>query len=411
MKRSFRLVFCMSLLLVSFVSAYDVSVTSTSQYATSLAITAIRYEPYPVIPGEKFDLWAKVEARGISLKNITCNIEPNYPFSIYEDSSTKSYGQLNSGDSVVFKFRLKADQQAVDGDNELELRCSSYPYAGSWQVQKINISIQTRYPTMNIINVKTIPETIAPGEQAKISFNLENQADSPMKDISIKLELANVNIAPFGEVAEKNLKFLQPGETSDISFTIKSMPNIEGGIYKIPFTLSYTDNLANQYNQTGFISLEISSHPKLLASIDSTSLSKSNKIGEINLKIVNSGLTNIKFATVYLQTSKDFKLLSADNIYVGDIDSDDFGTANFKLSMKSSETILSVKMTYRDSLNQEYSESFNLPLSLLTDKELGKSTSIWTVLIGIIFILVLVFIFVPSFRARVMGLIINTKSI
>jgi hypothetical protein len=239
-------------------------------------------------------------------------------------------------------------------------------------------------------------------------ISIENLADSPMTDVNVKLDLSAVDIASSNEVAEKKLRLIDAGGISDIIFSIKALPGAKGGIYKVPYSLSYTDQVGNRYNQTGFISIQVAGESNIIATVDSTAISKSNRIGDVDIKLVNSGLTNIGFLTVEIQNSKNYKVLSNNLVYIGSIDSDDFGTATFKLSVKTGNDFeIPIKLSYRDVLNNKYSDNFNVTLKMLSDAELGKKSSLPGILISILIIFALLLIFIKKLRERVLELVHN----
>jgi len=393
---------------ITTISAIDLEISpSYSSEGSVLVITGLRYEPYPVGPGEQFDLWVKIENRGAQeFANATCIIKPDYPFSLYQGESVKSYGKLRGGDVTVFQFKLAIDQKSVQGSNELQVWCTKDPSSNAWTIQKIPILVQTRYPTLNIKGVKTEPSLISPGEDAVLLLSLENLADSAMKDILVRLDLSSVSIAPSGEIAEKKLRMLESSGIADLIFSIKALPDAEGGIYKIPFTLSYTNNLGDFYNQTGIIGIQVASKPELIFSADSTTISKSDRIGEVSIKITNAGLTDLKFVRVEILPSKNFKLLSNDVFYIGDIDSDDFGTASFKLSVKTSKNFeIPLNILFRDAINNEYAQNVSVTFNMLSAKEMGQKSSTGILITILISIVVLLAIFVKRFRDRIKGLV------
>jgi len=394
------------LLTVVGVSAIELPVTIPSS-GSSFLISGLRYEPYPVIPGEMFDLWVKVENKGtFSIANATCMLKPDYPFTLYQGELTKSYGKLNAGDAAVFQFNLKVDQNSVQGTNELQLWCSDDPARGGWKIEKIPITIQTKYPTLNIKGIKTEPSMISPGEDSTLLISIENLADSAMTDVSVKLDLSNVDIAPSNEVAEKKLRLIDASGIADIMFSIKALPNAKGGVYKVPFTLSYTDSAGTRYNQTGVIAINVGSKPELITQVDSTTIFKSNKIGEVTIKIINSGLTDLKLSSLEILPSDKFKILSNSIVYIGDIDSDDFGTATFRLQVKTSSNFdLPLKLSFRDAVNTKYVENLNVNFNMFSAQELGKKSNTGMIITILIIIAALLVIFIKRLRHRVIELI------
>ena len=397
----------LAVLLMANASAVDLDVSTVTFFTdANFIITGLRYEPYPVLPGEQFDLWVKVDNKGTyAIANATCILKPDYPFSIYQGEVVKSYGKLDAGDSVVFQFKLKADEKASQGSNELQLWCAKDYAANSWKIEKIPIMVQTRYPTLNIKEIKTQPETISPGKESSLLFTLENLADSAMKDVKITLNLSGVDIAPSGEIAEKNLRMIDSGGTADLMFKIKALPSSSGGIYKVPFALAYTDYYGTSYSQGGLIAIEVSSKPQLILSIDSFTISKSNRVGEIDIQITNAGLTDLKYMSVEIKDSENYKILSKNVVYIGDIDSDDFGTATFKIYAKTGNDFsIPLKLSFRDAINNDYSEDVDVNFKMLSGSELGKKSPAGSIITAAIVVFVLLMIFIRRFREKVVGL-------
>ena len=76
----------------------------------------------------------------------------------------------------------------------------------------------------------------------------------------------------------------------------------------------------------GSFGVEVSAKTELSYSVES----EMNVIGEqgrIALKIINSGLGDIRFVNVKLGTASGYDLLSPSQVYVGTVNSDDFETA------------------------------------------------------------------------------------
>lgn len=410
MKRGWSTVFLALLLSMSFAMAVDIpqNYPTVVSSGTVFSVTALRYEPYPVSPGEQFEIWVKVQNIGTTTAdNATCMLKTDYPFSLYQGDAEKSYGKINAGDAVVFQYKLSVSQNASQGSNELQLWCTKNPSSGAWEIAKINVLVQTRYPTLNIKTIRTDPKIIEPGKDAKLLFTLENLADSAMKDIIIKLDLSSVDIAPSGEISEKKLRLLESNGIADLIFSIKALPAAQGGIYKVPFSLTYSDNLGKSYEQTGLIGIEVGSEPELIFSIDSTTISKSSKVGEASIKIINSGLTDLKFVSVEILSSEKFKILSTPTIYIGDVDSDDFGTVDYKLSVKTSDDFeIPLKLMFKDAINNDYSKTVNVHFNMLSASEMGKKSAFASIIPTVIVIVILLVIFIRKLRETVKSWII-----
>lgn len=373
------------ILVISIASAIEITFNEQSNVMSAnpdLRITTLSYEPYPVEPGEQFDLWVKVQNLGGEIApRATCRLELDYPFTLYQGDLEKSYGRLYSMATAVFDYKLKVDENAADGANKLIIKCTDDPLTGLWNIENSTIKVQTRYPTLNIVKVETEPSAIAPGHKADLIINLENTADSSMKDITVKIDFSSIPFAPYGEFGEKKLRRLNAGMNEALTFSIVALPSADGGIYKVPINISYTDNLGTAHSISDLISIEINSMPDLYVAVESSELTKSTKTGEITIQITNKGLTNIKFMDLKILPTEQLKLLSLDSIYIGDVDSDDAETADFKITAKSSKLIIPVEMNYRDVANNPYTEQVNITYNLPSNAEAGKGGTNWLVII------------------------------
>lgn len=383
-------------LAMAFVSAYEQNYTYSSSSSSSIQITSLKYEPYPVEPNEQFTLWIKIQNTGSTdAKNVVCRISDQKPFSIYQGDSQKSYGLLPSGGSAVLDFSLRVDADAVDGENELTVECTDNPAFNAWMLKNINIKIQTRYPTLNIVNVKTIPEFVEPGNKAQLLITLENMADTNMKDINVKPDFSDVSLAPYQEIGEKKIKRINSGEIKDLIFNIVALPDAQGGIYKVPLEVTFTDELGTPYTIDGTMAIEINSKPELDVYVDSSELTKSAKTGNVVFKIVNKGLTDVKFMNVKLLESDDVKIISGNTVYIGNVDSDDFETVEFRVDVDGSKVVFPVEIEYKDINNKVHSERLDIEYSLASKSELGQGgSSSW-----IVFIIILLAAFF-AFRKR-----------
>ena len=97
--------------------------------------------------------------------------------------------------------------------------------------------------------------------------------------------------------------------------------------------------------------------------------------GEVTIKFVNKGVSDIKFLYVKIEESDDYELLSSDDSYIGNIDSDDFETADFRLFVESTDkkqVLLPIILEYKDTNNNDYKDSIELALNLYTAAEAKK---------------------------------------
>lgn len=238
----------------------------------------------------------------------------------------------------------------------------------------------------------SVQDTIYPGESGELIISLKNDFDYTIDDVSLSLDFSETKFTAIGS-SERNMDEIEDGDKEDFKFTVKSASDLDPGDYLIPYTISYKYD--NTTTLTGFIGITVNSKTKLDYSVTTTT-PVIGETGKINLKIINKGFGDIKFATITIQPS-GFRLLSSDKVYIGMISSDDFETANFDVIFEKTSARVTATMTYMDFENNEKTENIELAIKVYSVKDaqnlgiIKKSNLfyfIFTPILVIVFILV-----------------------
>ncbi|MBU4501230.1 MAG: hypothetical protein KKA79_01460, partial [Nanoarchaeota archaeon] len=97
------------------------------------------------------------------------------------------------------------------------------------------------------------------------------------------------------------------------------------------------------------------------------------KKGQVVVSLSNTGPADIKFLTIELEESDDFVIFSNFKTYVGNLEPDDYETAEFEIYTKKSGDIpLKINIDYRDNYNTKRMDSHILTLKSYTAGELKK---------------------------------------
>lgn len=259
---------------------------------------------------------------------------------------------------------------------------------------------------LTISSVSTSPNKVEPGKNIEVFINVENEADDKITDISIALRLDNVPFAPSDSSSEISFDEIKSDKSKEAEFELIALNDAKSGIYKIPVEIKYTEDTQLKV-RNALIGITISSEPILGASIEDNLLLKGQE-NELTIKIVNKGLSDIKFLEVETESSTYYSTLSSKNIYIGDIDSDDFDTARFRIYFR--ETVPSrinfpVTLVYKNTLNKEYTETFNLDLNVYSREkaiELGLLKQSYTLyyIIGIVVLIIIYIIYRKIKKSR-----------
>lgn len=144
-------VFLMTLLILNFITIVSAEVIDYN-YEESFSGTQIiqlKYEPYPVNPGEYFTLWIKINL-GSSSRDAKFELLPEFPFSL--DSNEKALRSFGSGPGeVVAEYKIRVDKNSVEGKNKLKFRYTSDEKSGNWITGSFDIQIENAQTDFDLI--------------------------------------------------------------------------------------------------------------------------------------------------------------------------------------------------------------------------------------------------------------------
>ena len=363
---------------VIIMSTFAAAVFEIENETYKFLVTMINQEPDPVAPGNLVDVRFRIEnRRSEPAHDVEVKIEPKYPFTLYRASEQiQEIGTLapNQADDtgVRVKYTLAVDENAVEGDNELEFwyRIDG----GSWQkAGEYMIEVRSKGAVLAINEIDTGGKRMLPGSTVKVNFNLENMAASTLRDIKLKLELfstvgtatTELPFTPIGSGNEKTIAVIGSGKNKEVQFDLFIDSEAASKVYKVPYTLSYSDAVGTEFSRSGYVGLMVDAEPDVSINIDETNIYSAGASGSVTIKFVNKGFSDVKFLDVVLEGSDDYEILSNPEVYIGNVDSDDYESADYDLLIKEGvegDVELPLQIEYRNSNGKLYSQ--DLPLSL-----------------------------------------------
>lgn len=264
--------------------------------------------------------------------------------------------------------------------------------------KQINITILSMFAVLlnlsfasamivNSVDVKSL----YPGQSASLSADIKNTLNEDVSDVSLALNLEETKFTTIGS-SEDSEDEINEDDKETFSFTIKAASDIKPGDYNIPYTLTYTDSNDEKKTKTGSIGITVSAKTEINYAIET----KNNIVGEqgkVSIKTINSGLGEIRFVNVKIISAEGFEVLSSNEEYIGNINSDDFELATFDVFYKKTGASITALVKYKNSENEEQSETVTLPIQIYSREkalELGliKKSNIW--IYGVIIALIII---------------------
>ena len=249
---------------------------------------------------------------------------------------------------------------------------------------------------LTISSVKSNPSEVQPGEKFALELKIENNLDKDVENVIVDLDLnEKIPFAPYQSSNEIRIEEIGEGDEEKVSFDLIAFSDAVSGTYTIPVHIKY-----NNETENFLVSVIINAKPKIDVSSEGSVLIKGTS-GKITLMIVNSGLGDAKFLSVSLSQVNGIDLTSPNRVYIGDIDSNDFDTADFNVfvSANAPSTIsLPVELTYTDSRNNEVTENKIIIIKSYTQKEaislgLINKNNTFLIIISVVGVLILFFIY------------------
>ncbi|MDA3836644.1 MAG: hypothetical protein PF542_03400 [Nanoarchaeota archaeon] len=198
--------------------------------STSLQIESLKYEPYPVSPGEYFTLWILVKKTGNEVKDATFELNPQYPFSLdsNEEASRTFQGML--GESALLEYKVRVDKDAVEGSNPIELRYRLSSSSG-WTSKEFDITIDEAQTMFDGV--------IQEVEGNSISLALANTGKNVANSVIVKVPQQD-NFVATGASGQM-VGNLDNGDYTIVSFDVKQIGRASDSV--VTFQIDYTDNI------------------------------------------------------------------------------------------------------------------------------------------------------------------------
>ncbi|MCF7866060.1 COG1361 S-layer family protein [Candidatus Woesearchaeota archaeon] len=407
-----------------------IALTQAVAAQTIIKSEVTSYTPSPAEAGDTIDIWVKVSNTGVEdANNIQINFLDNYPFKLVSETDRiTNVKKLEQGGDYLIQYSVRVDPSAPQGTSYILIKTTKQDTYGYEAVERLPITIRTTDTPISVSSIKLEGKQLAPGESSTLKIGIKNLAKATtVRDLSVTLGLtpvysatgliADLPFVPINSGSQKTVDKIKPGQTAEFDFEIAAYPDAESKMYKLPIQVSYRDEIGTQYNKTIITGLEVNSQPELMVILDQIDINTEKLSGELILSVTNKGISDLKLMTITLKESQQYEIVSSTNqVYIGNVDSDDFETANFEIQVKeddSSELLkdpskaketgtikFPILVEYKDSLNKDYKQTYELEYTIRQPTVNNNSSGTTIAVIIIILIIVGVVVFRKKKKAK-----------
>lgn len=253
--------------------------------------------------------------------------------------------------------------------------------------------------TSAIILENVEADKIYPGQSASVSVSLKNNLNEDAEDVSLILNLGETQFTTSGSNEDSQDK-VKEGKSEEFNFVLKASSEIKPGDYQIPYKILYTYE-DEKKEKSGSFGIFVSAKTELSYIVE-TEKNVVGERGKVSLKIINSGLGDVRFVNVKI-SGIGFDLISNNEDYIGTVSSDDFEKASFDVIFKSENARLNAVVEYKDLENLNKIQNVDLDFKVYSREkgyELGiiQKSNAW--IYGVVILVIIVWFVYRGIKKR-----------
>jgi len=301
--------------------------------SSSVQANVTNQNPDAARPGEPVELTVSVQNVGSNdLKNINAAIEPQYPFSkVSGEPLEKQISYLNArqedNDAAVLKFKLMTDSNASEGTYDLNIVTTAQKGGSSSKTIKTTKTIQLEVRGKEYAQIVTINKAnIDLAKEEPLEFIITNTGNSPLKNMVISWKDPKGVILPVYSDNTKYVKYLEPGDSVTVSYSVMADVNANPGLYTLDVNLSFEDYESNAKSIQTTAGLFVGGETDF-----DVSFSESDP-GKISLSVANVG-NNIAYSVkVSVPEQEGYRVTGSSSSIVGNLEKGDYTIASFNVA-------------------------------------------------------------------------------
>lgn len=356
MKRNWVLVFIASILI--FNAVYS---DSTDVYYL-LDIDSTVQKPSTIYPGDQINLAVTLVNNGRYVSARDINLELSLPEGFSPIDTEKSLEVIKPQEKETVVFRFISFRDITSGTYNLSLKLTyknKEDLVSETKYLSIVISDLYRISLSNLRVSNYFPHI---GETVTVTADVKNTGSLEARNVSVDFSMVgSSDFSDFIVLSDtyQELGNLSAGDSKTVTLKFRPSSDATPGVYTFSLTADCLDCSESQEQK---FSIHLYGRPDLIISgidyaisgRDDKKIVQGDKIS-ISVQLDNLGKEDAKSVVVYLET--DDSLIGSKRSYVGEIESDDSGSAIFDLIVSGDAPVgyhnIKIKITYLDELQKE----------------------------------------------------------
>ncbi len=327
-----------------------------------LDIDSTVQKPATIYPGDQINLAVTIINNGRYIDARDINLELSLPEGFSPIDIEKSLEVIKPKEKETVVFRFISSKNVASGTYNLSLKLT---YKNKEDVvsetKYLSVVISDLYK-ISLSNLRVSNYFPHIGEIITVTADVKNTGSLEARNVSVDFSMVDSSdFSGFIVLSDthQELGNLSAGASKTVAFKLKASDNAKPGVYTFSLEAECLDCSESQEQK---FSIHLYGKPDLIISgidyaisgRDDKKIVQGDKIS-ISVQLDNLGKEDAKSVVVYLET--DDSLIGSKRSYVGEIESDDSGSAIFDLIVSENAPVgyheVKIKITYLDELQRE----------------------------------------------------------
>ncbi len=300
--------------------------------SASLDVNLTNQNPDAARPGETVELTVSVQNVGnTGLKDIAVIVNPKYPFTkVSGETLEKDVSYLNArqddNDAAVLKFKLMTDANASEGTYDIDITTTAKESGSSSNTITTTKTVQLEVKGKEYAQIVTINKAnIDIAKEETLEFIITNTGTSPLKNMVVSWKDPKGVILPVYSDNTKYIKYLEPGQSVTVAYSVMADVNANPGLYTLDVNLNFEDYDSKEKSIQTTAGLFVGGQTDFDVSFSESSA------GEISLSVANVG-NNIAYSVkVSVPDQEGYKVSGSSSTIVGNLEKGDYTIASFNV--------------------------------------------------------------------------------
>lgn len=345
----------------------------------NIVITRSTSDPSPASAGD--ELYLKVLLQNNAedeATNVSAEITAEDPFVLkVAREQTQSMDMLCKYCYAEVEYHFSVKPSAQSGQYPLKYKVSftdQQTGVKKFVENDIYLTVRNYQHTIGISSVKVSKTPLSPGDKAQVELTVRNYGVEPIKQIELTLTSPE-GIDIIGSTKRYFLTPMNGGDEMEVTYDIIVDQGAKMMAYKFPLIVKITDNFGNEQFFNDTIGIDVQAQPGVTLQVRSFDPLK----GVFSVLVANRGNAQAKYTIVSVSGVKTDPV----EAYLGNLDPDDYSTADFKFKEQGTAKIT---VSYFDADNVEKTSSQTLDVYVV------RTDNNWLYGVGAIALLVVIYL-------------------